>query len=76
MVFFFYLLEYRLKLAILGQEFDINKLIITILGGGGEKYIIDNDNATLTLCLFSYNVPMSFVLRFSRSALCSIKTWS
>lgn len=72
--FFFYLLEYRLKLAILGQEFDINKL--TILGGGGEKYIIDNDNATLTLCLFSYNVPMSFVLRFSRSALCSIKTWS
>lgn len=36
---------------------DINKL--TILGGGGEKYIIDNDNATLTLCLFSYNVPMS-----------------
>lgn len=57
MVFFFYLLEYRLKLAILGQEFDINKL--TILGGGGEKYIIDNDNATLTLCLFSYNVPMS-----------------
>lgn len=55
--FFFYLLEYRLKLAILGQEFDINKL--TILGGGGEKYIIDNDNATLTLCLFSYNVPMS-----------------
>lgn len=57
MVFFFYLLEYRLKLAILGQKFDINKL--TILGGGGEKYIIDNDNATLTLCLFSYNVPMS-----------------
>lgn len=57
MVFFFYLLEYRLKLAILGQEFDINNL--TILGGGGEKYIIDNDNATLTLCLFSYNVPMS-----------------
>lgn len=52
-----FLLEYRLKLAILGQEFDINKL--TILGGGGEKYIIDNDNATLTLCLFSYNVPMS-----------------
>lgn len=46
-----------MKLAILGQEFDINKL--TILGGGGEKYIIDNDNATLTLCLFSYNVPMS-----------------
>lgn len=57
MVFFFYLLEYRLKLAILGQEFDINNL--TILWGGGEKYIIDNDNATLTLCLFSYNVPMS-----------------
>lgn len=54
-VFFFlhsneFLLEYRLKLAILGQEFDINNL--TILGGGGEKYIIDNDNATLTLCLF------------------------
>lgn len=62
MVFFFlhsneFLLEYRLKLAILGQEFDINNL--TILGGGEEKYIIDNDNATLTLCLFSYNVPMS-----------------
>lgn len=52
-----FLLEYRLKLAILGQEFDINKL--TILGGGGEKYIIDNDNATLTLYLFWYNVPLS-----------------
>lgn len=60
-VFFFlysneFLFEYCLKFVIFGQEFDINNLII--FGGGGEKYIIDNDNVILILCFFLYNVFM------------------